>query len=67
MSHDRVGGDEMPVTHAFLAQTLGSQRLGATLSVQALEALAASSNGLPKGEYHRLIPQGPDPERGAGI
>ncbi|WP_156653292.1 hypothetical protein [Methylobacterium sp. Leaf111] len=57
----------MPVTHAFLVQTLGSQRLGATLSVQALEALAASSNGLPEGEYHRLIPQGPDPERGAVI
>ena len=38
MSHDRVGGDEMPVTHAFLAQTLGSQRSGATLSVQELEA-----------------------------
>lgn len=88
MSHDRVGGDEMPVTHAFLAQTLGSQRSGATLSVQALEArrlitarrgritvrdrkaleaLAASSYGLPEDEYHRLIPQGPDPERGAGI
>ncbi|KQO65386.1 hypothetical protein ASF20_05480 [Methylobacterium sp. Leaf88] len=64
MSHDRVGGDEMPVTHTFLVQTLGSQRLGTTLSVQ---ALVASSNGPPEGEYHRLIPQGPDPERGAGI
>ncbi|WP_156648113.1 hypothetical protein [Methylobacterium sp. Leaf88] len=54
----------MPVTHTFLVQTLGSQRLGTTLSVQ---ALVASSNGPPEGEYHRLIPQGPDPERGAGI
>ncbi|KQP83068.1 Crp/Fnr family transcriptional regulator [Methylobacterium sp. Leaf117] len=37
MGHDRVDGDEIPITHEFLALMLGVQRPGATLAVQTLE------------------------------
>lgn len=35
--HDRLDGDDIPVTHDFLAVMLGVQRTGATLAVQTLE------------------------------
>ena len=37
MCHDRLDGDEIPVTHEFLSMMLGVQRSGATLAVQTLE------------------------------
>lgn len=38
MCHDRVDGDEIAITHEFLALMLGVQRTGATLAVQVLES-----------------------------
>jgi CRP-like cAMP-binding protein len=37
MAHDRVDGDELPLTHEFLGMMLGTPRPGVTLAVQALE------------------------------
>ena len=37
MCHDRVDGDELVVTHEFVALMLGVQRSGVTLAIQALE------------------------------
>ena len=37
MAHDRVGADELPLTHEFLGLMLGTHRPGVTLAVQALE------------------------------
>jgi CRP-like cAMP-binding protein len=37
MCHDRVDGDEITITHDFIALMLGVQRSGATLAVQSLE------------------------------
>ena len=37
MCHDRLDGDEIEVTHEFIAMMLGVQRSGATLAVQTLE------------------------------
>jgi CRP-like cAMP-binding protein len=37
MAHDRVDGDELPLTHEFLGVMLGTPRPGVTLAVQALE------------------------------
>jgi CRP-like cAMP-binding protein len=37
MCHDRLEGDELRLTHEFLATMLGTQRTSATLAVQALE------------------------------
>jgi CRP-like cAMP-binding protein len=37
MAHDRVGRDELPLTHEFLSLMLGSQRPGVTLALQVLE------------------------------
>jgi CRP-like cAMP-binding protein len=41
MAHDRLEGDELPLTHDFLALMLGSQRASVTLAVQALEGYGA--------------------------
>ena len=37
MCHDRLEGDEIPITHEFIAMMLGVQRSGATITVQTLE------------------------------
>jgi CRP-like cAMP-binding protein len=37
MSHDRVDGDELPLTHKFLSLMLGVQRTGVTLALHVLE------------------------------
>jgi CRP-like cAMP-binding protein len=37
MAHDRVGSEELPLTHEFLGLMLGTHRPGVTLAVQALE------------------------------
>ena len=37
MCHDRVDGDELVMTHDFVAMMLGVQRSSATLAIQALE------------------------------
>jgi CRP-like cAMP-binding protein len=37
LCHDRVEGDEIPITHEFIAIMLGVRRSGATLAVQTLE------------------------------
>jgi CRP-like cAMP-binding protein len=37
MADDRLDGDELPLTHEFLAVMLGTHRPGVTLAVQALE------------------------------
>lgn len=39
MSHDRIGGDDLPITHDFLSIMLGTRRPGVTLAVQMLEGL----------------------------
>lgn len=38
MAHDRIDGDELPLTHSLLAIMLGVQRPAATVAVQALES-----------------------------
>ena len=38
MADDRVDGDELPLTHEFLAIMLGVRRAGVTVAIQALEA-----------------------------
>ena len=47
--HDRLDGDEIPITHEFLAVMLGVRRSGATLAVQTLEG-----NGLIKARRGRI-------------
>jgi len=37
MAADRLGSDEVPLTHEFLAIMLGTQRPGVTIALQALE------------------------------
>lgn len=37
ISHDRIGHDELPLTHEFMALMLGTRRPGVTLAVQNLE------------------------------
>lgn len=37
MSHDRLDGDEVPLTHEFLALMLAVRRAGVTVATQALE------------------------------
>jgi CRP-like cAMP-binding protein len=37
LAHDRVDGDELPLTHEFLAVMLGVQRPGVTTALQELE------------------------------
>lgn len=41
MSHDRVDGDEMPMTHEFLSLLLSARRPGITEAIQALESEGA--------------------------
>lgn len=38
MTHDRLDGDDIPLTHEFLSLMLGVRRAGVTLALQALEA-----------------------------
>jgi len=38
MTDDRVEGEDLPLTHEFLAMMLGVRRAGVTLAIQALEA-----------------------------
>jgi len=38
MAHDRLSGDELPLTHEFLAIMLGVRRAGVTVALQSLEA-----------------------------
>jgi CRP-like cAMP-binding protein len=37
MAHDRLGGEELNLTHEFLGLMLGTHRPGVTLALQALE------------------------------
>jgi CRP-like cAMP-binding protein len=37
MADDRIDGDELPLTHEFLAMMLGVRRPGVTMAIQALE------------------------------
>jgi len=41
MTHDRLEGDDMPLTHEFLSIMLGTRRPGVTLAVQVLEGIGA--------------------------
>ena len=41
MAHDRLEGDEIPLTHDFLAVMLATQRSSVTLAIQALEGYGA--------------------------
>ncbi len=47
MAHDRVSGDEMPLTHEFLALMLGVRRPGVTVALNLLErrGLIATERG----------------------
>lgn len=38
MCHDRVGGDDLPLTHEFLSLMLGVRRAGVTVALGALES-----------------------------
>jgi CRP-like cAMP-binding protein len=49
MAHDRIDGDELPLTHEFLGLMLGTYRPGVTRAVQALEKenlIAAKRGGI---------------------
>jgi CRP-like cAMP-binding protein len=50
MTHDRVGHDELPLTHEFLSYMLGVRRSGVTETLQALQekGLIANSRGMVK-------------------
>ena len=37
MAHDRLDGDDVPLTHEFLGLMLGTTRPGVTIAVQTLE------------------------------
>jgi CRP-like cAMP-binding protein len=37
MAHDRLDGDQLPLTHEFLGLMLGTHRPGVTIALQALE------------------------------
>lgn len=50
MTHDRIEGDELVLTHEFLATMLGTQRPGVTLAVQALEG-----NGLIRATRGKIL------------
>ena len=41
MAHDRLEGDELPLTHDFLAIMLAAQRSSVTLAIQAVEGYGA--------------------------
>jgi CRP-like cAMP-binding protein len=45
MCHDRTEGDEISVTHEFIALMLGVQRPGATIAVQTVEGTGAIKAG----------------------
>lgn len=45
MTHDRVDGDELSLTHEFLSYMLGVRRAGVTESLHALQAQGLVSNG----------------------
>lgn len=49
MCHDRVEGDEIRITHDFMAMMLGVQRASATIAVQTLEG-----NGLIRAQRGRV-------------
>jgi len=49
MTHDRVDGDELPLTHEFLSLMLGVRRPGVTVAVQTLE-----ENGLIRAARGRI-------------
>ena len=40
MAHDRLDGDEIPLTHEFLSLMLGVRRAGVTVALNALEGKA---------------------------
>ena len=42
MTHDRVDGDGLPLTHDFLSMILGVRRRGVTVAVQTLEGAACT-------------------------
>jgi CRP-like cAMP-binding protein len=44
MSHDRLDGDEVPLTHEFLSLMLGVRRPGVTVALQTLEGEHAIRN-----------------------
>jgi CRP-like cAMP-binding protein len=48
MAHDRLDGDEVALTHEFLALMLGVRRAGVTTTLQKLESdgLVAAKRGL---------------------
>jgi CRP-like cAMP-binding protein len=50
MCHDRADGDELPLTHEFLALMLGVRRTGVTLALHLLEA-----RGLIKSKRSRIV------------
>ena len=49
MTHDRVDGDELPLTHGFLSMMLAVRRPGVTVAVQTLEG-----NGLIRATRGRV-------------
>jgi CRP-like cAMP-binding protein len=45
MAHDRIDGDELPLTHEFLSMMLGVRRAGVTVAIQTLEDRALLKSG----------------------
>jgi hypothetical protein len=45
MSHDRIDGDAIPLTHEYLAMMLGSRRSGITLALSTLQRAGYISYG----------------------
>jgi CRP-like cAMP-binding protein len=45
MAHDRIDGDELLLTHEFLALMLGVRRAGVTVAIHALESRALIQSG----------------------
>lgn len=54
MAHDRIGGNDLPLTHEFLALMLGVRRAGVTEAVQSLKQQKGTSKNSCFSQFVRV-------------